>query len=198
MTMRIFSCVIWLSMCVMLTIGPISCFAQSNSPTPLTPLSPNAHSLEEVGIGAYPYTEMVAGLRRAPIPAQWEKSQADKDVYLDMMEKIVRMAATWVDATGAVIDPYVHAEFGQTTPRFVSSASILLHFGRIEDLQPVVIRAMTYSCTQLATGKGEAPDFWMRELATAYMCLKPLVPEARSEEHTSEIKSLMRISDAGI
>src|SRR5690606_3881275 len=190
MTMRIFNSFIFLSVGVLLAIGPVFCFAQANSPIALTPLSPKAYSLEEVGLGDYPYTEMVADLLRSPTPSHWEKSKADKQVYLDMMERIVRMAATWVDTNGAVIDPYFNAEFGQTTPRFVSSASILLYFGRIEALKPLVIKAMTYSCTQLATGKGDAPDFWMRELATAYMCLKPLVSETLAASWRTLLKGV--------
>lgn len=94
------------------------------------------------------------------------------------METIVRQAANWVDSTGAVIDPYYKAEYGQTTPRFVSSAAILLKFGYIKDLREMVFRAMTYSCSQLASGKANSPDFWMRELTTAFLCLKPLAGEA--------------------
>lgn len=164
---------------IILSLSSIFCLAQTEGPLALSPFSPKEYSLESIGLDDYPYTKMVTDLSRSPAPIHWEKSEADKHVYLDMMEKIVRMAATWVDAKGAVIDPYVKAEFGQTTPRFVSSAAILLHFGRIKDLKPLVIRAMTYGCTQLATDKGDSPDFWMRELATAFMCLKPLVSKSQ-------------------
>lgn len=174
--MSVFMRIKFLSIGIIFSIGSsVSCFAQADSPIPLSPFSPKEYSLKALGLEDYPYTKMVTEILRSPMPDHWKSSQADKRVYLDMMEKIVRMAATWVDANGAVIDPYFKAEFGQTTPRFVSSASILLHFGRIEDLKPLVIRAMTYSCTQLATGKGDSPDFWMRELSTAFICLKPLV-----------------------
>ncbi|WP_431213921.1 hypothetical protein ACQ86N_03250 [Puia sp. P3] len=90
------------------------------------------------------------------------------------MERIVRAAAPWVDSTGAVLDPYYKAEYGQTTPRFVSSAAILLKFGYIKDLKEKVFRAMTYSCSRLSGGMAESPDFWMRELTTAYYCLQPI------------------------
>ena len=41
----------------------------------------------------------------------------------------------------------------------------------------MVFRAMTYSCSQLAYGKANSPDFWMRELTTAFSCLKPIAGE---------------------
>lgn len=176
--MRVFFAFKFILAGVIFPLSSIGCVAQTGNPMALSPFSPKEHSLEAIGLDGYTYKTMVTDLLAAPMPVHWENSHADKRVYLDMMEKIVRMAATWVDADGAVIDPYFKAEFGQTTPRFVSSASILLHFGRIEELKPLVIRAMTYSCTQLATAKGDSPDFWMRELATAFICLKPLVSKS--------------------
>lgn len=157
------------------TVFAVSANAQPASPEPLSPFTATAHSLRDIGLDEYPYDEIVSRLLKTPVPSGWKPSQAGTHTYLDMMEKIVRMAAVWVDADGAVIDPYFKAEFGQTTPRFVSSAAILLHFGRIKDLQPLVNRAMTYSLTRLATQTAESPDFWMRELSTAFICLKPKV-----------------------
>ena len=73
----------------------------------------------------------------------------NRDAYLDLMEPIVRLAAGWVDEKGAVIDPALNREWNQTTPRFVSSAAILLRFGRCPELLDTVRRAMTYSCSRL-------------------------------------------------
>lgn len=150
-------------------------FGQTGYTGQLSSFSAEKFSLTGLGLDNYPYQKTVAQLLESPVPENWGSTRIDKHEYIDIMEKIVRMAATWVNDEGAVIDPYYMAEFGQTTPRFVSSASILLHFGRISDLKPLVIRAMTYSCTQLATRKANSPDFWMRELSTAFACLKPLV-----------------------
>ena len=107
----------------------------------------------------------------------------NRDAYLDLMEPIVRLAAGWVDEKGAVIDPALNREWNQTTPRFVSSAAILLRFGRCPELLDTVRRAMTYSCSRLPETevRESSPDFWMRELATAWCCLKPLVPPEESE-----------------
>ena len=95
----------------------------------------------------------------------------------------MRLAAGWVDEKGAVIDPALNREWNQTTPRFVSSAAILLRFGRCPELLDTVRRAMTYSCSRLPETevRESSPDFWMRELATAWYCLKPLVPPEESE-----------------
>ncbi|HEY4147343.1 MAG TPA: hypothetical protein VGM41_00370, partial [Chitinophagaceae bacterium] len=73
---------------------------------------------------AYPYENKVTEILKAPPPAGWKKSGTTKLQYLRLMERIVRTAAPWVDSAGAVIDPYGKAEWGQTTPRFVSSAAI--------------------------------------------------------------------------
>jgi hypothetical protein len=166
----------FLSLCIVISLaGGILSYGQPASPVKLTAFAPDEYSLRNFGLEDYPYKKMVTDLLQAPVPAQWKTSRLDKRVYLDMMEKIVRMAATWINAEGAVIDPYFKAEWGQTTARFVSSASILLHFGRIEDLKPLVIRSMSYSCAKLANRTAESPDFWMRELSTAFICLKPIV-----------------------
>ncbi len=155
--------------------GGLTSLAQPSNPAKLTAFAPDEYSLKNIGLEEYPYTKIVADVLQAPVPGEWKSSGIYKQAYLDMMEKIVRMAAAWVNADGAVIDPYFKGEHGQTTPRFVSSAAILLHFGRIKELEPLVIRSMTYSCTRLANRMAESPDFWMRELSTAYLCLKPIV-----------------------
>lgn len=107
----------------------------------------------------------------------------NRDACLDLMEPVVRLAAGWVDEKGAVIDPALNREWCQTTPRFVSSAAVLLRFGRCPELLDTVRRAMTYCCGRLPETevRESSPDFWMRELATAWYCLKPLVPAEESE-----------------
>ena len=142
-------------------------FTLSSAPYPLT----------DEGIQSYPYEGKVDEILHSAKLAGWKKSAVTKQEYLLLMEKIVRRSAAWVDSSGAVIDPYYKSEAGQTTPRFVSSAAILLKFGYIEDLKATVFRAMTYSCLRLAYRKAESPDFWMRELTTAFACLKPLAEE---------------------
>src|SRR5688572_22468454 len=64
----------------------------------------------------------------------------NRETYLDLMERIVRTAATWQDEQGAMVDPVQKVETGQTSPRFVASGAVLLHFGRIGDLREQVYR----------------------------------------------------------
>ena len=107
----------------------------------LQPFSTMEYSLQKVGLKGYKFDEIINNVLEMGPPHQWEDTGINKEFYLDMMEKIVRLASDWVDEHGAVIDPYFNKEFGQTTPRFVSSASILLYYDRIQDLKETVFRA---------------------------------------------------------
>ncbi|HBC89293.1 MAG TPA: hypothetical protein DCZ94_20320 [Lentisphaeria bacterium] len=131
----------------------------------------NPISLESIGIPDFTLDGKIRDVLAKPLPRDWKKTGLSREYYLDFIEIIVRNAAGWIDEKGAVIDPYYKKEWAQTTPRFASSASVLLYFGRIPELKDIVHRTMTYSCRQLASGKGGSPDFWMRELVTAYVCL---------------------------
>jgi hypothetical protein len=114
-----------------------------------------------------------------------------RDTYLDIAERLIRTAATWQDQSGAIIDPVVGAELGQTSPRFVSSAALLLQFGRIEDLRPHVLRGMDWCTSRLAGGLAKSPDFWIRELLTAWLALRgqpvPVGQRQVWEEHLRSI-----------
>ena len=86
------------------------------------------------GQTSFPLTERVRILHeryRDLLPVQ-----PNRTLYLDIMEPIVRMAAEWVDDQGAVIDPVYKQEWGQTTSRFVSSAAVLIPFGRCRGQRP--------------------------------------------------------------
>ena len=142
-------------------------------------MSPEIRDLGSLGLGAYPLEGEIRRILAKPAPEGWRSSGLTREAYLDLMEPMVRTAATWVSDAGALIDPVIHEEWAQSTPRFVSSAAILLHFGRIPDLQATVFKAMTYCCNRLACPdipKTASPDFWMRELVTAYDCLRILAP----------------------
>ncbi len=104
----------------------------------------------------------------------------NRELYLRIMERIVRIAAEWLDVDGALVDPVCKDEWGLGTSRFVSSAAVLIHFGRCRDLLDNTCRSMTL-CTEWLkkpSVKPLSPDFWMRELMTAYYCLKPFVDDA--------------------
>lgn len=101
------------------------------------------------------------------------------DTYLDRIERILDLAVKWQDERGAIIDPVAKVEHGQTSCRFVSPGAVLLAAGRGEHLRENVLRGMDWCCRRLASGAGESPDFWMRELMTAYAHLKDVDPARR-------------------
>lgn len=144
-------------------------------------LSSHPLDLSTHGIAPFPIEGRVTALISKKPAQGWTSSGIDRTLYLDMMEPIVRKAAGWISPIGSLIDPVLEAEWAQTTPRFASSAAILLHFNRIPELSETVYRAMTYCCSRLASpevSKGGSPDFWMRELVTAFDCLEGIAPEA--------------------
>ncbi|MBI4979170.1 MAG: hypothetical protein HZC28_16940 [Spirochaetes bacterium] len=110
--------------------------------------------------------------------------------YLVMSEKIVRTAVKWQNADGAIIDPLFKKEWAQTSPRFASSAAVLNAFGRAMDLSGAVAKSMDWCTRRLAEGKGESPDFWMRELATAWYCAKGIAP---GDKHASWTDWISRV-----
>ncbi len=91
-----------------------------------------------------------------------------RTVYLDLIERILNVAVAWQDNHGAIIDPVINSEHGQTSCRFVAPGAVLLSAGRGAKLREHVLRGMDWCCRRLASGEGDGPDFWMRELMTAY------------------------------
>lgn len=171
--------------------------AEKNRNTEMTPvqiMSTEIRTLDAFGIGAFPLEGKVHSILARGKPRGWVESGQDRTFYLDLMEPMVRQAATWIAADGALIDPVIHQEWAQTTPRFVSSAAILLHFKRIDDLQDTVFRAMSYCCAKLSSPnlpKSSSADFWMRELVTAYDCLNGIAPVALVEQWRHDIAAVI-------
>lgn len=158
----------------------------------LQTFSGERRSLAGIGLADYPWEQRIERLLNQPHPVGWQPTGCTRDDYLDLMEPIVRMGADWVDAQGALIDPVIRREWAQATPRFVSSAAILLHFGRLPAIRDTVFRAMTYCCERLPRPetRTSSPDFWMRELATAYACLRPLADPALAERWRQALASV--------
>ena len=143
--------------------------------------SAQPRSLEHLGLGPF---DLAAKARRAldaPCPGGWQPTGIDRGFYLSLAETVVRNAAAWQDARGAILDPVLGQEFAQTSPRFAAPGAVLLAFGRAGDLREAVFKAMDWSCRRLAERQAGSPDFWMRELATAFMCLEPLAEAPRAE-----------------
>ncbi|MEM6884001.1 MAG: hypothetical protein AAF571_03150 [Verrucomicrobiota bacterium] len=106
------------------------------------------------------------------------------------MERIVREASLWLDQEGAIIDPNDGTEYAQSSPRFAAPAAILLYYDRIADLEDKVYACMDHCTSALAHGEAEAPDFWMRELMTAFFCLKSRAPESKIQRWSAHLISV--------
>ncbi|MHB0935266.1 MAG: hypothetical protein ACYC6A_02650 [Armatimonadota bacterium] len=135
-----------------------------------------------------PVSEMTRQVLAAASPQGWAPTGFDRTAYLDLMEIIVRAAAGWQDASGAIIDPVAGIEHGQTSPRFAAPGAVLLAFGRVPELREAIERTMSWSCRRLADREAQSPDFWMRELMTAYLCLAPTAGPARVAEWAADLR----------
>jgi hypothetical protein len=136
--------------------------------------SPGARSLRSCGQGAFRLGRRVQAALATAASGDWTPTGIGRGYYLDVMERIVCGAVPWVRRDGRVMDPIVNRETGQVSPRFASSAAILLHFGRAPGIRETALRSMTHCCRALADGEARAlsPDFWTREIVTAYLALR--------------------------
>ncbi len=121
---------------------------------------------------------------------EFSNTGVTRESYLDSAERLVRPFVSCQDDRGALIDPVTKAEWGQTSPRFVASIAVLLHFGRCEDLRQHAYLGMDYCCAQLASGKSHSPDFWLRELMTAWFILAPIAPAERVARWEANLRSI--------
>ncbi len=155
-------------------------------------LGPEVADLSPLGVGPQSLEATVRQTLRRPAPVGWRPSGIGRSFYLDLMERIVRQAVTWVDADGRVIDPALQKEAGQGSPRLASSGAVLMHFGRAMDLRDTLLCNMAYCCRALASGqaRGNSPDFWMRELATAYMALQGVVDAATLRRLAADLSAV--------
>ncbi len=136
---------------------------------------------EGSGLEAFPIEGKVERILTGPKPENWQPTGMSREDYLDLIEPVIRMAAQWVDDDGAVIDPVLKREWAQTSPRFVAPAAILLASGRIPEHRELVFKVMDRACERLSApdSRQNSPDFWMRELVTAYTVLDGIAPEER-------------------
>ena len=154
-------------------------------------LKPDPRSLVHLGLGPSELGGVVRQVLDEHTDAgAWAESGISTSTYLDLMEIIVRTASSWQDPSGAIIDPVEGREFAQTSPRYAAPGAILLRFGRIPDLRESVCATMDYACRRLARKEAESPDFWMRELTVAYMCLAELVSSDRLDGWKRDLRSI--------
>jgi hypothetical protein len=104
-------------------------------------------------------------------------SAAEKTLYADLAEPIVRQAADWQDAEGRIIDPYAGRETPTTTARFVGALAGLILQGRCLDLAENGRRALSVAARDLFLADRRpvsGPEFYTKELMLGYAALKPL------------------------
>ncbi len=138
-------------------------------------------SMSEQTEKAVNIAQKVHDILQKNVPEDWLPSGIDRNYYLDIIERIVRTAEPWVDNNGAVIDPVLKYEHGQTSPRFASSCAVAIYFGRCMEFKEKLYRVMDHCCYALTRSDAidRSPNFWMRELVTAYNCLKNIAPPER-------------------
>jgi len=130
----------------------------------------------------YPFESKIKRfLKRAKTLKDFKPTGLNKDYYLDLIEPFVRQAAGWQDSEGFIVDPFLKREQFHTTPRFVSSCSVLISTGRCLDLLDKCLLAMDAACRKLHEKSAETPDFYVRELVTGYMFLKKYASSKRIE-----------------
>ena len=100
---------------------------------------------------------------------------------LDRLDGLCRFTLQWQDASGAVIDPYLHREFQYATPYFAFAVGTLAAAGRSRDLLPHGIAAMERATSQLGAGDAAVPnqhgEFFLASLSEALPVYRGLVPQ---------------------
>lgn len=148
-----------------------------------------AFSLTHIGLKRSYFEDRLNSYLKSEHPPV-EPSGITYNDYLNCAERIVRSAVEWQDNRGAIIDPHLNKEWGQTTSRYTSSAAILLSKGRIKDLESSAIEAMDWCCYRLETKEAQSVNFWPRELITAYQFLTHFVSAEKSAYWRNVISSI--------
>lgn len=157
----------------------------------ISPLPADKRSHEELGLPEFNLDQKVLRLLDSPGPEDWTPTDVERSSYLDIMEHIVRQGCAWQDKKGTVRDPYISGREGLTSARLASPGAILLAFGRIPELREEIFRTMDWSCAQLPSGEAKSPDFWLRELATAYMCLESIAEPDRLAKWQGDLQRVV-------
>jgi hypothetical protein len=117
---------------------------------------------------------------RLPVRA-WRAAPADHEAILETLDGLCRFSARHQDASGAVIDVYLHREVQYSTPYFAYAVGTLVKAGHSRDLLAHGIAAMEHSTNQFAQGRQAIPDqhgeFFIAALTEALDVYRGLVPE---------------------
>lgn len=106
----------------------------------------------------------------AAMPGDGPPLNTPAAAYLDTVEGICRVLASFQNDDGAVIDPWLQMEHQYSTPYFAAAVGVLLHEGRAPDLKDAGIRAVERTMVAIAGGHATIPDghgeFFLAPLAS--------------------------------
>src|SRR4051794_21386144 len=88
----------------------------------------------------------------------WRPLSTPRSQYLDAIEGICRFTVKHQDASGAVIDAFLHREHQYSTPYFAFAVGLLVREGRAADLLEPGSRAMDHATARFARGNAGIPD----------------------------------------
>lgn len=123
----------------------------------------------------------------------WKELHISKDAYLDAIEGMAKVAATFQDETGAIIDPFLHREHQYSTPYFAVAVGCLISQGRTPELIEPGVMAMEKSLRDFADGNLSIPDqhgeFYIAALSEAMPLYKNFVTTERYAQWESKIRT---------
>lgn len=104
----------------------------------------------------------------------------NRELYLDLAEKIIRTSAEWQNEEGMIIDPYMQAEANSGSARFVGGLGQLIRAGRCLDMIDVCVRSYEH-CLGRLNEVPTCPEFWIKELMWGYDALRYRIEKDRLE-----------------
>ncbi|HOV22152.1 MAG TPA: hypothetical protein PLW95_05675 [bacterium] len=130
---------------------------------------------------SYPLDKKVKELfeRQRQFSKKWESTRITKEIYIELSESIVRVAVSWQDKGGRIIDPYKKEETSTATARFVGALGFLIRTGHCLDLIDICIKSMNRACEDLYYSFERphisGPEFYVKECMQGYLALKDKV-----------------------
>jgi hypothetical protein len=120
-----------------------------------------------------------------------KSTPVDRTAYLKFIESDVDFWAKRQDANGAIIDPYIQAEWQYSTPCFAFAAAQLAVALKRDDLVEPAARALDWATVRLSQHKAATSheDFYPPHIAHAMELLKAKVPAERYAKWSSALMS---------
>jgi hypothetical protein len=139
-----------------------------------------------------PVTPMLSAFRKSvPDPVNvFSPTGLTGADYLKLISGEIDFWKSHQDASGAIIDPYKHAEWQYSTPAFANAAAALVHWNNRQDLIEPAAKALDWAVLTLSQRRAATSheDFFSVMIAHAMMLLKPHVPQERYDQWAAEIK----------